>query len=123
MYEEEYSDILALVRVIEPFLESEPHLILHLYALLVLQIEVAPSRSRWVWRVVSACISAISLAYTATHVCSVGKLLHYTGGGDDPYCPSLTGIVFSQVSDTGASTLTGLGTILEILVASSLCAC
>ncbi|CAN0300422.1 unnamed protein product, partial [Scytosiphon promiscuus] len=38
---EEYSDILSLVRVIEPLFESIPQLLLQLYALLVLWVETS----------------------------------------------------------------------------------
>lgn len=118
MQGEAYSDILALVRVIEPLFESGPQLLLQLYALLLLWIETSSSISRLVWRVVSVCISSTSLAYSATDICCVEKRLRKTGGGGDivqsrvcPCCLSLTGVVFSRVPPEGASILKGLGTV------------
>ncbi|CAN0253914.1 unnamed protein product [Ectocarpus sp. 12 AP-2014] len=114
---EEYSDILALVRVVEPLFESVPQLMLQLYALLVLWDESSSSQNGLVWRVVSVCISATSLAYAATDVCSVERLL-YTRERVRvarfrvfPRCPSLTGIVFSRVPEEGSSALNGLGKV------------
>lgn len=113
--EREYSAILALMRVVEVLLESVPQLLLQLYALLVLWIEESSSPSRVVWRVVSECISATSMAYAASDVCSVEQPLLATGAGDGvarfglcPGCPSLTGI-FSRLPDKGASTFGGIG--------------
>ncbi|CAM9376069.1 unnamed protein product, partial [Ectocarpus fasciculatus] len=114
--EAKYSELLALVRVIEPLFESVPQLMLQLYALLVLWIETS-SGSHLVSRVVSVCISATSLAYCATDVCSVDSLLSLLrkgGFGGDIYsrCPSLTEKVFSRVPDeVGAFTLKGLGNV------------
>ena len=112
---EDYSDILALMRVIEPLFESTPQLMLQLYALLVLWIETSSSRSRLFWRLFSVCVSALSLAYAATDVCSVERLLYVSGGGDGSMrcrvclcCPSLTGLVFSRVPGEGSSPLKGL---------------
>ncbi|CAM9712751.1 unnamed protein product [Scytosiphon promiscuus] len=121
-----YSPILALVRVIEPLFEAVPQLFLQLYALLVLWSET-PS-SLLVSRVVSVCISATSLAYAATDVCSVERLLLCETAGDGgvgvaddgvraarcrvhPCFPSLTGVVFSRVPGEGASTLKGFGNV------------
>lgn len=101
------SDVLALLRIVEPLFEAVPQLILQLYALLLLWIETSLSLSRLVWRVASLCISATSLAHSVTDVCSVERLLYVTGDGDDATrsrgCPSLTRLVFSQVPGEGAS--------------------
>lgn len=115
--DEEYSDILALVRVIEPLFESVPQLLLQLYALLFLWVDTSSSPSRLVWRVVSVCISATSLAFAATDVCSVERFLHKGEGVGVarskvfPCCPSLTGLVFSRLPVQGSSPLNGVGNV------------
>lgn len=116
-----YSPVLALVRVVEPLFESVPQLLLQLYAMLRLWTETSLYRRRLVWRVVSVCISTASLAYAATDVSSVEKLLHMKTGGDGdtserfrvcPCCPSLTGLVFSRVPEEGSpSLMNGLGEV------------
>ncbi|CAN0350161.1 unnamed protein product, partial [Scytosiphon promiscuus] len=106
---------LALVRVIEPLFEAVPQLLLQLYAMLLLWSETSLSNSNLNGRVVSVCISAVSLAYAATDVSSVEKLLNSRllgEGGTDrfrmcPRCPSITGIIFSRVPEKGVSRLAG----------------
>ncbi|CAN0120682.1 unnamed protein product [Scytosiphon promiscuus] len=112
---ETYSPVLALVRVIEPLFEAVPQLLLQLYAMLLLWSETSLSSSTLNGRVVSVCISAVSLAYAATDVSSVEKLLNSRllgEGGTDrfrmcPRCPSITGIIFSRVPEKGVSRLAG----------------
>ncbi|CAN0374988.1 unnamed protein product, partial [Ectocarpus fasciculatus] len=113
----DYSPVLALVRVVGPLFESVPQLLLQLYAMLRLWTETSSSSSRLAWRVVSVCISAASLAYAATDVSSVERLLNCGGGNDGerfrlgPRCSSLTGVVFSRVPAEGTSSLRGLGNV------------
>ncbi|CAN0029523.1 unnamed protein product [Ectocarpus fasciculatus] len=77
--------------------------------------ETSSSFSRLAWRVVSVCISVGSLAYAATDVSSVERLLTCGGEADGerfgfrPWCPSLTGVVFSRVPADGFSRLRGSG--------------
>ncbi|CAM9460953.1 unnamed protein product [Ectocarpus sp. 6 AP-2014] len=113
----DYSPVLALVRVIEPLFESVPQLLLQLHAMLWLWTETSFTSSRLAWRVVSVCISAASLAYAATDVSSVERLLTCDGGKDGerfrlcPCFPSLTELVFSRVPAQGTSSLRGLGNV------------
>ncbi|CAM9375980.1 unnamed protein product [Ectocarpus sp. 4 AP-2014] len=115
--EEGYSPVLALLRVVQPLFESVPELLLQLYALLRLGTETSSSSSRLAWRVVSVCISVASLAYAATDISSVERLMICGGGNDserfrlDPRCSSLTGVVFSRVPGEGSSNLRGLGNV------------
>ncbi|CAB1101416.1 unnamed protein product [Ectocarpus sp. CCAP 1310/34] len=112
-----YSPVLALVRVVEPLFESVPQLLLQLYAMLRLWPETSSSSSRLAWREVSVCISVASLAYAATDVSSVERLLTCGGGSDcerfrlGPCCSSLTGLVFSRVPAQGTSSLKGVGNV------------
>ena len=104
-----YSPVLALARVVEPFFQSAPQLILQLYAMLTLWTETSSSPGRLAWRVASVCISVASLAYAATDIFSAERLLYRAGGGNDTaeisrVCkclPCLTGAVFSRVPADG----------------------
>ena len=118
--DKEYSPVLALVRVVEPLFESVPQLLLQLYAMLRLWTETTVSPTRLFWRVGSVCISTVSLAYAATDLSSVDRLVHQTGGDNDtaerfrlcPCLPSLTAVVFSRVPKRGTPlVLKGLGRI------------
>ncbi|CAM9373900.1 unnamed protein product [Ectocarpus fasciculatus] len=110
-----YSPVLALVRVIEPLFESVPQLLLQLYAMLLLWSETSLSNSDLNGRVISVCISTVSLAYAATDVSSVERLLNTRLSGEGgterfrmcPDCPSITGLVFSRVPEKGVSRLAG----------------
>ena len=112
-----YSPVLALVRVIEPLFEAVPQLLLQMYAMLLLWSETSLSNSDLNGRVVSVCISAVSLAYAATDVSSVERLLNSRILGEGgtarirmcPGCPSLTGVIFSRVPENGVSRLVGMG--------------
>ncbi len=118
--DKEYSPLLAILRVVEPLFESVPQLLLQLYAMLRLWTETSGSPTRFRWRVGSVCISAASLAYAATDVSSVERLVHQTGGDDDTadrfrLCrcfPSLTAVVFSRVPKRGTpAVLKGFGPV------------
>ncbi|CAN0257943.1 unnamed protein product [Ectocarpus sp. 6 AP-2014] len=110
-----YSPVLALVRVIEPLFESVPQLLLQLYAMLLLWSETSLSNSDLNGRVISVCISTVSLAYAATDVSSVERLLNTRLSGEGgterfrmcPDCPSVTALVFSRVPEKGVSRLAG----------------
>ncbi|CAB1109028.1 unnamed protein product [Ectocarpus sp. CCAP 1310/34] len=110
-----YSPVLALVRVIEPLFESVPQLLLQLYAMLLLWSETSLSNSDLNGRVISVCISTVSLAYAATDVSSVERLLNTRLSGEGgtersrmcPDCPFITGLVFSRVPEKGVSRLAG----------------
>lgn len=109
------SRTLALMRVIEPLLESVPELLLQVYVLLKLWNETP----RLDLQIASVCISATSLALAATEIASVDSLVYQTrqsigtfeGSSLCSLLPSLTGLVCGRVPATGASSLRGFGTI------------
>lgn len=109
----QYSPTLALLRVVGPLCESLPELLMQLYVMMMYW-ETTPSSTALACRVVSVCISTLSLAHAATDISSVEMLqtapVHETSTVHG-CCTSLTEAAFSRVPAAGILELGWMGEV------------